>query len=229
MEDFEKTCQECGEQKIFYSYHFTLPNYERAYYPLCRNCFKQYFETKFYGWMEWYKIVEYNDEILVSLSGGKDSSVLLYLLHAWSQTKNKNLKITALHIQEGIPSYSEIMEKNVTRLCKDLNITFSIISFKEKFNYSLPEIEEKQDVRGGRPAFGACAICVTLHNKIIHDFAMKRGIRKVTYGINSSDLTRIALESLVNSNRLKPIKKSTLIQYPISCFFHHLLYLTTRK
>ena len=82
-----------------------------------------------------------HDRIIIGLSGGKDSTVLLDILAKVEEKYPSEL--VAVCIDEGIAGYREdglpIAEKNA----KLHDIEYHLFSFKELFGYSLDEMVKK--------------------------------------------------------------------------------------
>jgi tRNA(Ile)-lysidine synthetase-like protein len=87
------------------------------------NCFETHFDYFFNKYLHDYK----NSKIIVSLSGGVDSNVLLYLLTLW-KTKNKlhNLSLEAVHINYNNRKTCELEIKFIKQLCKWLNVKLTV-------------------------------------------------------------------------------------------------------
>ena len=58
---------------------------------LCSRCFIRYFERKVLKTIRQYNLIEKNDNIIVAVSGGKDSLSCLYLMNKIAKKKMKDL------------------------------------------------------------------------------------------------------------------------------------------
>lgn len=78
-----------------------------------------------------YNLIEYNDKIIVGVSGGADSIALLFFINS---IKNIfNLKIFAVHINHCMRNdESDADEKLVIDFCNKLNVPLKIFSYKIK-------------------------------------------------------------------------------------------------
>ncbi|KAA3634932.1 MAG: tRNA lysidine(34) synthetase TilS [Calditrichaeota bacterium] len=83
-------------------------------------------EDKFHQAIEKYSLLRQNDSVLVALSAGPDSTMLLYLLH---KIRNKyKLKLSAVYINHQIRKEAAKEEAMFCRnLCESLNIKLHII------------------------------------------------------------------------------------------------------
>src|SRR3989344_9400417 len=116
------TCQACQENAVI-----ILPENSKK---LCKTHFLSYFETKVYRTISRYHLLGKKENILVAVSGGKDSLTALYLLHKIAQ-KNKNYKVTALLIDEGIAGYRPSTIEDAKLFCQQYEIPLEITSFKD--------------------------------------------------------------------------------------------------
>jgi len=85
------------------------------------------FEKKVLRTIKKYNLLNKNDKIAVACSGGKDSTVALYIV-------NKLFKnVTAIAIDEGISGYRNKTIEYLKKFCSQNKIKLRIYSFKEEF------------------------------------------------------------------------------------------------
>ena len=75
-------------------------------------------------------------KISVAISGGKDSSVTLFLMHK-ILSERRNLELTAFTVDEGIEGYRSSGLEKAEKLSKTLGIKHEVISYKENYGYTL--------------------------------------------------------------------------------------------
>ena len=85
----------CGKRAIYYR------KWEGHAY--CKECFSRQLEKRFRKTVSKSKLLKKGDKIAVALSGGKDSAVLLYLMHSIS--KDIPIELFAISIEEGIKTF----------------------------------------------------------------------------------------------------------------------------
>jgi glycosyltransferase involved in cell wall biosynthesis len=115
-------CEHCGAKTAI-----TLP-YGPHYF--CERHFTKFFEDRFRKTIRKYKLFRPKERILIALSGGKDSCVLLHLL---SKYYSKSNYLEALIIDEGVKGYRENAIKLAEENCKERKIKYTIIEFKKEF------------------------------------------------------------------------------------------------
>ena len=71
------------------------------------------------------------EKILVALSGGKDSTVVLYVLH------KLGYNVEGLMIDLDLGEWSKIHSKNMTDFCNEYNIKLHIIELREELGQGI--------------------------------------------------------------------------------------------
>ena len=82
------------------------------------------FEKKVKKTIEDYNLFSKKDKIIVACSGGKDSTVALYLLN--KIITNRKVSIEAIHVDVGIGNFSKENLKNLKLFCKENKIKFDL-------------------------------------------------------------------------------------------------------
>ncbi|WP_305064635.1 TIGR00269 family protein [Methanococcoides sp.] len=126
-----------------------------------------------------YKI-EKGDIIAVALSGGKDSVVLLYLLHKIFGMR-RDIEIVALTIDEGIAGYREETLEKARKLTSELGIRHIVRSFKDEYDKTLDELTAQER------ELGACSYCGVLRKSLMNKIANEIGATKLATGHNLDD------------------------------------------
>jgi len=165
------TCKNCKEKPVI-----KLGNSNIS---LCKNCYIKYFEKKVKKTITDFDLIEKDDHIVVACSGGKDSTSLLYLMKKITE-KRKDIKITALAIDEGIHGYRNESLKFLTEFCKNNQVDLKIFSYKEEFGKSLDEILKTYK---GIP----CSICGVLRRYLLNKKSKELGATKLATGHNLDD------------------------------------------
>lgn len=125
-------------------------------------------------------MVERGDKIAVALSGGKDSSALLYMLTKIFQNRT-DLEFIALSVDEGIHGYRSITLSNAEEVAKGLGVDFFRFPFEEEFGFTLDEIVAKEFEQA------PCTFCGILRRKLVERKAKELGATKVATAHNLDD------------------------------------------
>jgi len=127
-----KRCR-CGRKVVFFR------KYEGSY--LCRQCFLESIEKKFKRTVRKYGMLKSGDKIAVALSGGKDSSAVLYLMNKIVKPR-RDIDLIAIMIDEGTGDYRKKHLELAKKFCKKLGVKYHVFSFKDEFGKGM-----KQKVR----------------------------------------------------------------------------------
>ncbi|HED05424.1 MAG TPA: tRNA lysidine(34) synthetase TilS [Ignavibacteria bacterium] len=167
----------------------------------------KHFEQKVIRFIDEKNLINKNDKILVALSGGPDSVLLLNLLVKYQ--KRFKINIGALHINHRLRGVDSREDERFCRLlCESLNVTFysvrkNVKSYSQKYKYSLEE--------SGR----------ILRYYELNRFADKYGYNKIATAHNSSDNAETVLLNLIKGAGLRgisgiPYKRGNIIR-PVLC------------
>ena len=121
-------CSFCKNEAVYFRAN------EGKYY--CKNHFIRSVEKRVKRTIGQNKLVEDGDVIAVALSGGKDSTNTLYMLHKFF-SKNPKIKLFAITIDEGIKGYREIVIEKAKELCNMLGIGHYTFSFENEFGVTI--------------------------------------------------------------------------------------------
>lgn len=69
---------------------------------MCKECFYWAFETEIHNTIINGKLFQKGEKVAIAASGGKDSTVLAYILKLLNQRHNYGLELVLLSVDEGI-------------------------------------------------------------------------------------------------------------------------------
>lgn len=166
----------------------------------CKNHFNKFFENRFKKTIRKYKLIKSKEKILIALSGGKDSVVLLHLLNKFY--KKSNL-LQALIIDEGVKGYRDKSVKVAEQNCKKLGIEYKIVSFQKEFSVTNDEIMPL--ILKNNKLGGTCAFCGTMRRNLMNRYAKKLQMDKLATGHNLDDEVQSFVMNVFNNDftRLK--------------------------
>jgi cytoplasmic tRNA 2-thiolation protein 1 len=166
----------CGGKTVFF----------RAYNgeSLCANCFNDSIFDKVKRTVSKYGMLRYRDKVAVALSGGKDSTSLLYILN--SVMKGHGSQLFALTIDEGIQGYREESIRNAETLAQSLEVPLLVSSYKEYFGFTLDEALAERTRKNVKTT--SCAFCGPLRRRSIDLSAEKLGVNVVATAHNLDDI-----------------------------------------
>lgn len=141
--------------------------------------------------IEKYNLIEKGEKVVVALSGGKDSTSLLYILH------KLGYNVHGLMIDLDLGEWSKIHNKNMTEFCKELKIPLTIVDLKKEFGHGICYI--KAIVKKQKNLSG-CTVCGIIKRWILNKWAKKLKADKIATGHNLDDETQTVLMNFLKGN-----------------------------
>lgn len=154
--------------------------------------FIKYFENKVKKTIKDYHLISKNDKILVACSGGKDSTVALYLMSKFFRN------IEAITVNTFIGDYSKNNLDNIRNFCFDNKIRLHEISFKDEFGHSLCYLHSILKSKGSK--LSSCAVCGVLRRSLLNKYAKQFKATKLVTGHNLDDEAQSILINLFRNN-----------------------------
>ncbi|MEM1927912.1 MAG: ATP-binding protein [Acidilobaceae archaeon] len=141
---------------------------------LCRECFVNDVRERVRREAERWRLVEPGDTLLLAVSGGKDSFVLLDTLpRAFGESR-----FIAFTIVEGIPGYNRLSDvEALADHAREVGVDFVKASFKEYLGLSLGEIVEKASRL--ELEHSPCTYCGVARRHMMVRAAEELGARKI--------------------------------------------------
>ncbi len=180
-----KTCTKCGALEI-------IIEKKHSGQRLCHECFIQGTQEKVLKDIRKYKLVDKGDKVLVALSGGKDSVMVLDILN--SLYERNIIDLAAVTIDEGIKGYRHDGVRIAADHANRLGIEHRVVTFEEHFDTTLDDIMALPSQRG------ACTYCGVFRRWILNRAARDMGASKIATGHNLDDETQAILMNYLEGN-----------------------------
>ncbi|MFH1972755.1 MAG: TIGR00269 family protein [archaeon] len=156
----------------------------------CRNHFVDYLENKIRKTIRKYKLFRKDDKIAVAVSGGKDSTVLLYILH------KLGYNVEGITVDAKIGNYTKVNLENLRSVCKKQDIPLKEISFRDEFGYSLCYIRDVLKSKGY--PYSSCTICGILRRYLLNKHS--KGFDVIATGHNLDDESQAFLMNIFRND-----------------------------
>ena len=140
------------------------------------------------------------DCVAVALSGGKDSTALLLLLHRLFGSR-EDIRLVAVTVDEGISGYREATVRSAEDLVKTLGVGHITVSFKELFGDSLDILLKGRETQ-------ACSICGILRKKALVVGAERAVATKLATGHNLDDEAQSVLMNVLRGDLIRLVRDS---------------------
>ncbi len=180
-----KKCTQCGSKDI-------IIERKHSGQRLCQKCFIKGINKKVLKDMRKNKLLNKGDKVMVALSGGKDSVMLLDILYTFYE--RNIIDLCAMTIDEGIADYRKDGVDIAKRHAERLGIEHKVVKFKDCFNFTLDDIMSIDSERG------ACTYCGVFRRWIINREARNMNATKIATGHNLNDETQAVLMNYLEGN-----------------------------
>ena len=138
--------------------------------------------------MATYHLIEDDDRILVGLSGGKDSLLLLELLARRAHVQHPRFKVEALHVRMENIHY-ETDTSYLEQFCNNLDVKLHV----RTTSFEIGNPSNKRDARRQKTP---CFLCSWNRRKVMFNLAQELGCNKIALGHHQDDLVHTALMNL---------------------------------
>ncbi|KAH3685838.1 hypothetical protein WICPIJ_003197 [Wickerhamomyces pijperi] len=171
---------------------------------ICKECFYEVFETEIHNTITNANLFHPGEKVAVGASGGKDSTVLAYIMKLLNERYNYGLEIVLLSIDEGIIGYRDDSLATVKRNQVQYDLPLEIVSYRDLYDWTMDEIVACAGIRN------SCTYCGVFRRQALDRGAMKLGISHVVTGHNADDMAETVLMNLLRGDVAR-LEKSTAI------------------
>jgi len=187
-------CDKCGREAV------VLQKYSGMH--LCGAHEIADVERKIKKRMRQERMVVPGDHVAVAMSGGKDSAVILSILHETFSGRS-GIKFTAITIDEGIAGYRNESIPKAKELCDHLGVPHIVVSFKDEVGCTLDEMLSRERKEA------SCTYCGVFRRTLLNRTARRIGANKLATGHNLDDDAQVVLMNIMNGDierlaRLRP-------------------------
>lgn len=137
-----------------------------------------------------YQLIEDGDKILVGVSGGKDSLLLLELLGGTMRIHRPAIHVEALHVKMENISY-ETDQHYLEQFASDCGIPLHVVT--TSFD---PSMDRRKT---------PCFLCSWYRRKELFNFAQEHGFNKIAFGHHQDDIIHTALMNLLYQGQFSSI------------------------
>jgi len=138
-----------------------------------------------------YKLLSKEDRIAVGISGGKDSTTVLYIL------KKLGYNVEAITIDVLMGKYTEENLANLKKFCKEIGIKLHIISFRQTIGCSVCYALASLKSKGHK--LKSCTVCGVIRRYLLNKQARKIGATVVVTGHNLDDEAQTIFMNLLRN------------------------------
>lgn len=158
--------------------------------------YNKWFLTKVKRAISDYAMIESGDKIAVGVSGGKDSSALLYILSLYKKHSPINFDLVPVHISMGLKADIGPLQDFCLSLGKPLHTIETDIG------------EILFDVRKEK---NPCSLCSKLRHGALNTYAKENGLNKVALGHHLDDVIETYLMNVIFTGQMGTFLPSTFL------------------
>jgi uncharacterized protein (TIGR00269 family) len=171
-------CGKCGRNAV------TFIRYNGSH--LCAEHFTEFVERRVKKELRDQVDLGRTKDIAVAISGGKDSSAVLLLLHDIIGPR-RDVALSAITVDEGIAGYRPEALEKVRSLCSSLEVPHHTISFRDELGVTM---DEAASMLGKRTP---CAYCGVFRRQLMNRKAREIGAQVLATGHNLDDQAQAVL------------------------------------
>jgi len=159
------------------------------------------FELKVKKTIQEYNLCNKKDKIVVAMSGGKDSTVVAYLL------KKFGYEVEAIHINLLMGKWSDENEQDVRKFCLEHKIQLHIYDVRKEIGYAMCYVKS---VLKEKAKLKQCTVCGIIRRWIINKKARELGADKIATGHNLDDEAQNVFMNFMHGNPMLGINLGPL-------------------
>ncbi|KAK2570852.1 Cytoplasmic tRNA 2-thiolation protein 1 [Acropora cervicornis] len=161
------TCKICGKKAIL--------KRPKTGHALCKDCFFTTFESDVHQTIIANKLFETGEKVAIGASGGKDSTVLAYVLKKLNEEHNYGLDLILLSVDEGITGYRDD-------------------SLEELYGWTMDAIVKQIGLKNN------CTFCGVFRRQALDRGAMNLKVDKIVTGHNADDIAETVIMNVLRGD-----------------------------
>jgi len=143
-----------------------------------------------------YDMIPPGSHVVAGISGGKDSTVLLWILAELQKRSHLRFTLEAVHLDLG---WGPVDTEPLRRLCADLGVPLHIRAYPVAKIISL------------KPGFNPCALCGKLRHGVLNRMALDLGAQCVALGHHLDDVIETFFLNLIFAGQIKTFMPKTYL------------------
>lgn len=161
---------------------------------VCKECFFESFEGEVHYTITSNGLFRRGETVAVAVSGGKDSTVLAYVLQRLNERYDYGIKLVLLSVDEGITGYRDDSLESVKRNQQQYNLPLRIVSYKELYGWTMDAIVRQIGMKNN------CTFCGVFRRQALDRGAMLLKVDRIVTGHNADDMAETVLMNLLRGD-----------------------------
>ncbi|XP_030521283.1 cytoplasmic tRNA 2-thiolation protein 1 [Rhodamnia argentea] len=161
---------------------------------ICRECFFAVFEEEIHQVIVENQLFNPGERIAIGASGGKDSTVLAYVLSELNRRHDYRLDLFLLSVDEGITGYRDDSLETVKRNEIQYGLPLKIVSYKDLYGWTMDEIVKIIGLKNN------CTFCGVFRRQALDRGASLLKVDKLVTGHNADDIAETVLLNILRGD-----------------------------
>ncbi|KAJ2717110.1 cytosolic thiouridylase subunit Ctu1 [Coemansia spiralis] len=161
---------------------------------VCKECFFYVFETEVHNTIVDNALFRCGDRIGIGASGGKDSTVLAYVMKTLNERHDYGLELFLLSIDEGISGYRDDSLETVKRNRDQYGLPLKIVSYEQLYGWSMDRIVEAVGRKNN------CTFCGVFRRQALDRGALMLDLDHIVTGHNADDVAETILMNMLRGD-----------------------------
>lgn len=161
---------------------------------LCRECFFQAFETEVHHTIVNNNLFKRGELVAIAASGGKDSTVLAYVMKVLNERYDYGLKLVLLSVDEGITGYRDDSLESVKRNQDQFGLPLKVVSYRDLYGWTMDAIVQQIGLKNN------CTFCGVFRRQALDRGALLLKVDKIVTGHNADDIAETVLMNILRGD-----------------------------
>lgn len=161
---------------------------------ICKDCFFYVFETEVHNTITEAKLFKHGDRVAIGASGGKDSTVLAYVMKTLNDRYSYGLELFLLSIDEGITGYRDDSLETVKRNQQQYDMPLKILSYDELYGWTMDRIVSTIGKKNN------CTFCGVFRRQALDRGASALNVDHIVTGHNADDIAETVLMNIMRGD-----------------------------
>lgn len=161
---------------------------------ICKDCFYEAFENEVHHTIVSKQLFNPGETVAIGASGGKDSTVLAYIMKTLNERHSYGLNLVLLSIDEGITGYRDDSLETVKRNQVQYGLPLKVLSYEELYGWTMDAIVQKVGLKNN------CTFCGVFRRQALDRGAMLLKVDKIVTGHNADDIAETVLMNILRGD-----------------------------
>ncbi|KAI0288269.1 cytoplasmic tRNA 2-thiolation protein 1 [Russula brevipes] len=161
---------------------------------ICKGCFFAVFETEVHNTITDAQLFKPGDRVAIGASGGKDSTVLAYVMKTLNERYRYDLNLFLLSIDEGITGYRDDSLETVKRNQQQYDMPLKILSYDELYGWTMDRVVSTIGKNNN------CTFCGVFRRQALDRGAASLGVDHIVTGHNADDIAETVLMNIMRGD-----------------------------